>query len=154
PAPPLPSAPYALPQLDIDYLMRSALAISSEIEQEALLRRIMQTMIESSGAQHGYLIAADRGQHWVRVEKHAANEEAKRPVSRRLEVGPDIGAAMVRYVFRPSQRLVLADASHEGDFKDHPEVRELKLRSVLCLPVIKQARLVAVLYLENRLAPG
>jgi two-component sensor histidine kinase len=33
-------------------------------------------------------------------------------------------------------------------------VQSLQLRSVLCLPVIKQSRLIGVLYLENRLADG
>jgi signal transduction histidine kinase len=48
--------------------------------------------------------------------------------------------------------VILDDASGEGEFKDNPEVQLMPLRSVLCLPVIKQSRLVGILYLENRLA--
>lgn len=148
------AAPYALPQLDVGYLMRSALAISAEIEGEAVLHRIMQTVIESSGAQHGYLLIDEDGHPRVRAETHAGAGDAVRTVSRRLEEMDDICTAMVRYVLRTGQRLVLADASQEGEFKDNPQVRGLGLRSVLCLPVVKQGRLTGVLYLENRLAPS
>ncbi len=147
------AAPYALPQLDIGYLMRSALAISAEIEQKALLRRIMQTVIESSGAQHGYLLLAEDSQLRVRAESHVGGGEPIRTVERRLEDVSDICNAVVRYVFRTGQRLVLADASQNIDLKDNHEVRALGLRSVLCLPIVKQAQTIGVLYLENRLAP-
>ena len=147
-------APFALPQLDVGYLMRSALAISAEIEQEALLRRIMHTVIESSGAQHGYLLIAADGLLRVRAESHVGGNEGVRTVDRRLEDATDICTAIVRYVFRTGERLVLADASQEGEFRDNAQVRALGLRSVLCLPVIRQTRLIGVLYLENRLAPG
>lgn len=148
------AAPYAMPQLDVGYLMRSALAISAEIEQDALLRRIMDTVIESSGAQHGYLLVAEGGHLWVRAESHTGGGEKVRTINRRLEDASEVCTAMVRYVFRTGQRIVLPDASHEGDFRDDPQVSALGLRSVLCLPVVKQARLVGVLYLENRLAPA
>jgi signal transduction histidine kinase/serine/threonine protein kinase/tetratricopeptide (TPR) repeat protein len=148
------AAPNALPQIDVGYLMRSALAISAEIEEEALLHRIMQTVIQSSGAQHGYLLVADGGHLHVRAESHAGDREAVRTVNQRLEDAADVCKAMVRYVFRSGERLVLADACQDGEFKDNPEVRALGLRSVLCLPIIKQSRLVGVLYLENRLAPA
>lgn len=148
------TAPYALPQLDAAYLMRSALAISAEIEEQALLRRIMQAVIESSGAQHGYVLVAEGDHLWVRAESHVGGGETVRTFNRRLEDATDVCTAVVRYVFRTGQRMILADASQEGEFKDNPQVRALGLRSVLCLPVVKQARLVGVLYLENRLAPA
>lgn len=149
------AAAYALPSLDVGYLMRSALAISAEIEEESLLRRIMQTMIESSGAQHGYLLIAEGEHLWVRAESHAGSSgDTVKTINRRLEDAAEICTAVVRYVFRTGQRLVLADASQEGEFKENPQVCALGLHSVLCLPVVKQARLVGVLYLENRLAPA
>ncbi|MFB3903214.1 MAG: AAA family ATPase [Acidobacteriota bacterium] len=146
-------APYALPDLDVGYLMRSALAISAEIEQEALFQRIMRTVIESSGAQHGYLLLADGDQLRVRAESHAGDVEPVRTGEHRLEDCSGICKAIVRYVFRTGERLVLADAINDGDFKDNTEVRALSLRSVFCLPIVKQARTIGVLYLENRLAP-
>jgi len=141
-----------LPDIDIEYLMKSSLAISAEIEQEALLKKIMNVVIESSGAGAGYLLIEDGGDLFIRAESHATNKEAVKTFNKRLEDADDICKAIVRYVQRTRERVILNNAVQEGAFKDNPEVQDMQLRSVLCLPVIKQSRMIGVLYLENRLS--
>ncbi len=53
---------------------------------------------------------------------------------------------------RTGERVILGNACQEGAFKDYPEVQEMQLRSVLCLPVVKQSKRIGILYLENRLS--
>ena len=66
--------------------MKSSLAISAEIEQDALLKKIMNVVIESSGAQHGYLLIEDEGNLLVRAESHVTEKgEAVQTLNRRLE---------------------------------------------------------------------
>ncbi len=145
---------YTLPDLDIGYLMKSSLAISAEIEQDALLRKIMQVVVESSGAQHGFLLVPDEDALLVRAECHATEQQAVVMQRRKLEEVEGICKTIVRYVYRTREKVILQDASGQGNFKDNPEIQEMRLRSVLCLPVIKQSRMIGVLYLENRLAGG
>ena len=47
---------------------------------------------------------------------------------------------------------MLDDASARGSFSNDEYIRRAHARSVLCLPLVKQGRLIAVLYLENNLA--
>ncbi|MBI2865494.1 MAG: AAA family ATPase [Chloroflexi bacterium] len=143
---------YILPDLDVDYLMKSALAISAEIEQDALLKKIMNVVIESSAAQHGYLLIADEGNLFVRAESHVTEKQAVRTLDQKLDDAAEICKAIVRYVYRTGERVILENASQEGAFKDNPEVQSMQLRSVLCLPVIKQSSMIGILYLENRLS--
>ena len=150
---PEPSA-RTLPDLDAEYLMKSSLAISAEIEQEALLEKIMNVVIESSGAEAGYLLIEENGNLFVRAESHAADSEAVKTFNKRLEEASGICKAIVRYVHRAGERLILRNAGKEGPFVDNPEVQEMRLCSVLCLPVIKQSKLIGILYLENRLSEG
>jgi PAS domain S-box-containing protein len=147
----LEPAAYTLPDLDVEYLMKASLAISAEIEQEALLRKITNMVMESSGAQHGYLLTEKEKSLFVRAESHSA-ERNVRISNKRLEDSEGICKAIVRYVYRTGEQLVLRSASREGQFKDNPEVQDLQLRSVICLPVVKQSKTVAILYLENRLS--
>jgi len=65
-----------------------------------------------------------------------------------------ISRAIVNYVLRTRKKVLLHDAMSEGEFQNTSEVQALKLRSVLCLPVIKQSELIGLLYLENRLSAG
>jgi len=55
------SAPaLTLPNIDINYLIKSCLIIPAETEEKVLLDKIMNVVLESSGAQHGYLILKKR----------------------------------------------------------------------------------------------
>lgn len=141
-----------LPDLDIDYLMKSSLAISAEIEQDALLKKIMTVVIECSGAQHGYLLIEDNFNLFVRAESHVAGKQAVWTLAQKLDDAGDISKAIVRYVYRTGERIILGNALQEGLFKDNAEVQSMQLRSVLCVPVIKQSKTIGVLYLENRLS--
>ncbi|MCK4798338.1 MAG: GAF domain-containing protein, partial [Spirochaetes bacterium] len=147
---PIPA--FKLPNIDSNYLMKSCLVIPAEIEQEALLHKIMDVVIQSSGAQHGYLIMEENNELVIRAESHIAEKDIVRTTSRSLEKSKDICHAIVRYVYRTREIVLLDNASEKGDFKDYPQVQALKLRSVLCLPASKQNKLIGILYLENRLA--
>lgn len=141
-----------LPDLDLDYLMKSWQAISAETDQDALVKRIMDVVLEASGAQHGYLLVEEGDQLMIRGESHASRVEAGLAVNQNLEEAQDICKAIIRYVHRTGERLILGNAGQEGSFRDNTEVHSLQLRSVLCLPIVKHSRTIGILYLENRLA--
>ncbi|NJM93458.1 MAG: GAF domain-containing protein [Cytophagales bacterium] len=50
--------------------------------------------------------------------------------------------------------LILHQAHAEGSFTDDTHIKNNRVKSLLCMPLIHQGRLVAVLYLENNLASG
>ena len=60
---------------------------------------------------------------------------------------------MFQYVLRTKERVLLQDAAGQNIFAADEYIREHRPRSVLCLPLLKQTRLLGVLYLENRLTP-
>jgi len=57
----------------------------------------------------------------------------------------------VRYVIRTQENVVIDDASSGNPFSNDPYIGQHGARSVLCLPLINQAKLIGVLYLENNL---
>ncbi len=144
-------AAHTLPDLDFDYLMKCSTAISAEAEQEALLKKVMDVVLASSGAQHGYLLMEDGDSLVVRAESHVTQSEPAIR-NRNLEEAQGISKAIVRYVYRTEERVLLNNAAQEGPFRHDVDVQGMQLRSVLCLPVIRQSKMVAVLYLENRLS--
>ena len=146
-----PIAP-TLPCLDADYLMKSSTAISAEIDLDLLLGKIMNVALEASGAQHGYLLIEEDNTLLVVAESHISRKDKTRNTKYHFEQATDICKAIVRYVYRTRERIVLNNASQEGEFKENPEVQDMGLQSVLCLPLIKQSKLIGILYLENRLA--
>lgn len=143
-----------LPNIDVNYLMKSCLVLPAEIGEDALLHKIMNVVLESSGAQHGYLIMEENGELLIRAESHITEKDVVRTTSKKFENFKNISHAIVRYVYRTKETVILENASEKGEFKNNPEVQQLKLKSLFCLPVIKQNNLIGILYLENGLSEG
>ena len=148
-----PSDNLILPNLDVDYLVKSSLALSAEIDQEKLLGKIMDVVLQSSGAQHGYLLVQDNGEWAVCAASHIAEEVHLDTGLKPLHTVTELCQGIVHYACRTLDTVVLSDAQTAEEFKNLPEVRGFGLRSLLCLPLRRQGQLVGLLYLENRLAP-
>ena len=65
----------------------------------------------------------------------------------------DLPESVFRYALRTRESVLLHDASGESAFAADDYIREHHARSVLCLPIRKQTRLLGMLYLENNLTP-
>src|SRR5205823_5039278 len=62
--------------------------------------------------------------------------------------------SVVQYVWRTRDSIVLSDAATEKRFADDEYIRRERPRSLLCLPILRQAEVVGLLYLENNALPG
>ena len=71
-----------------------------------------------------------------------------------MDAYKELSPAIVRYVIRTDESVILDDASNEGLFTGDDYVRERKPKSLLCIPIKHHGKLVSVLYLENNHAIG
>jgi len=60
---------------------------------------------------------------------------------------------LLHYVSRTQELVLLDDAQRPHSFATDPYLLLRKSRSVVCIPLVKQAELVGLLYLENHLTP-
>lgn len=140
--------------LDLATVTRVSEAVSGEIVLEKLIDTLARTAIEHAGAERGMLILP-RGDEY-RIEAEVATRCGKVEVHlRQASVSAsDLPESVFRYVLRTRESVLLHDASGENPFSGDPYIREHHARSVLCLPILKQTRLLGVLYLENNLTIG
>jgi signal transduction histidine kinase len=66
----------------------------------------------------------------------------------------ELPESLFRYVIRTQESVILDDASVRNQFSEDEYVRQKRPKSVLCLPLVKQGKLMGALYLENNLAPS
>jgi len=139
-------------KLDFLSIVKASQAISGEIVFDQLLHTLMQVVIENAGAQRGCLLlvnaetlvlAAD-----ARVEQNAVCIQLYRQA---YDVETTLPTSILNYVRRCQQTVVLADASIPTSFSADPYWVRSPQKSVLCLPILRQAKLVGLLYLEHRL---
>lgn len=113
----------------------------------------MRTALEHAGAQRGLLIVPHEGEH--RIEAEAITTGASIAVHFRQSsvAAADLPGSILHYVTRTCESVILDDASAQNAFSTDEYFRRNRVRSALCLPLIKQAALIGVLYLENNLTP-
>jgi PAS domain S-box-containing protein len=141
---------------DLAAVMKASQAISSEIELDRLLRTLMQILIENAGAQTGCLLLENSGA-WVIEAACELSDGENVCATQVLESMPMVNRlpeSIIQYVIRTHEPVILNDATHEGNFINEPYIQHNQPRSLLCLPLLNQSKLVGVLYLENQLAAG
>jgi PAS domain S-box-containing protein len=140
--------------LDLATVIKVSQALSGEIVLTKLINKLMRIALQQAGAERGLLILT-RGKE-QRIEAEASSERDKITVQFRqsLVTPSELPESLLRYVIRTLESVTLRDASVENLFSQDEYIRRKHPRSVFCLPLIKQGKLVGVLYLENNLAPG
>ncbi|MBA4396781.1 MAG: serine/threonine-protein kinase PknK [Syntrophus sp. (in: bacteria)] len=146
-------APFAS-ELDMATIMKASQAVSGEIDLEKLLGALMRFVMENTGAERGSLILCSEGDLSLAAQGEAMTDEVRILPSIPIEQAVDTSAAIVHYVARTREFVVLNDALRDGIFINDPYVASRRPRSLFCGPIIHKQRLVSILYLESRLIPG
>jgi PAS domain S-box-containing protein len=140
--------------LDLATVIKVSQAVSGEMVPEKLIDSLMRAAIEHAGAERGLLIMLRGDQLLIEAEATTGGNNVtvhQRYTSINAGVLPE---SVVRYVMRTRQDVILHDATAENPFSADPYIPQCPVRSLLCLPLINQAKLTGVLYLENNLAAG
>ncbi|MDZ7966131.1 MAG: AAA family ATPase [Nostoc sp. DedSLP03] len=142
--------------LDLATVMKAAQAISSEIELERLLSSLMQILIENAGAQTGCLLLENAGEWAIEAacELNEGEQVYATQVLQSIPMTNRVPKSIIQYAIRTHESVILSDATREGNFINDPYIRQNQTQSLLCLPLLKQSKLVGVLYLENQIATG
>ncbi|MHC5747545.1 MAG: AAA family ATPase [Nostoc sp.] len=141
---------------DLATAIRASQAISREIELDQLLNSLMQIVIENAGAQTGCLILEKAGE-WAIEAVCKLNGDANLSATQVLQsisMVNRLPESIIHYVIRTHESVILNDATREGNFINEPYIQQNQTKSLLCLPLLNQSKLVGVLYLENRLVTG
>ena len=139
----------AVEHLDLATVLKVSQALSGEIVLEKLIDTVMFTAIEQAGAERGLLILSTGAEHRIAAQVTTADSAT---LLRDIPVSSQLLPESVLYqVLRTRESLVLDDAATEAAFATDPYILEHHARSILCLPLMNQAKLVGALYLENNL---
>jgi PAS domain S-box-containing protein len=142
-----------LEHLDLATVIKVSQAVSGEIVLEKLIDTLMRSAIEHAGAERGLLILQRGVEQRIEAEATTSGETV---IVRLREAAVAEGAvpeSIVHYVVRTQESVILDDASAQHPFSTDTYIRQQHARSILCLPLINQAKLIGVLYLENNLTP-
>ncbi len=140
--------------LDLNTVVKASQTISGEIVLADLLNKLIEIVVENAGAQFGCLILQRDHQLFIEATKEVEGVDQTRLQSIPVATSEQLPKALINYVARTGENLVLNDAGADSKFANDPYLQTRQPKSVLCSPILNQGKLVGILYLENNLTPG
>ncbi|MBV9727584.1 MAG: PAS domain S-box protein, partial [Gammaproteobacteria bacterium] len=139
--------------LDLATVIRVSQAVSGEMVLEKLLDIVMRKAMEHAGAERGLLIIAHGDELQIAAESETSGTDVIVRLGDARAAATALPESIVRYVMRTHESVILDDASSGNAFSVDPYILQNHVRSILCLPLVNQAKLSGILYVENNLAP-
>ena len=139
-------------QLNLATVIEVSQAVLGENVLEKLLDTIVRIAIVQAGAQRALLIIARGDKYRIEAEATTSRESVNVDLRHANVTSAEVPESVFHYVLRTKESLRLDDASSERPFFDDQYIKRHSTRSILCLPLLKQTRLIGVLYFENNLS--
>ncbi len=121
-------------------LVEFSRAIAAEPSLERTFEALLVAVVAVSGAEKGFLIVLRDGERHLAASHNVGKETLD--LSR-------VSDSIVDRVLRERQSLIVSDAMRDAEFASARSVMELKLSSVMCVPLAYRNELLGVLYLGN-----
>jgi PAS domain S-box-containing protein len=154
PVPASPTTTIGTPteQLDVGTVLKAAQAVSSEIVLGKLIKTLLRIAVEHAGAERGLLILFQGDEPQIAAEATTGRGQVEVTLRQNVASPAALPVSVLHYVIRTRESIILDDALAQNPFSADEYICQKHARSVLCLPLVKQSKLIGVLYLENKLA--
>lgn len=144
--------------LDLQSLLKANQLLARELQLDSLLRQMLSVLLENAGAERGAIVLDDNGRLIVEVvgglsaARRLESTRIAKPLAEALDAGdlqPLLPSELIEYVRLTRSTLVVNRPDRDERFARSACLAVRQPKSVLCLPVITQGRIVALVYLEN-----
>ena len=140
-------------RLDLATVIKVSQAVSGEVVFDKLLDTLMRIAIEQAGAERGLLILPRGAEPRIAAEATTDGDAVTVHLRDQPVSAAALSESVLHYVLRTHESVILDEATAQPPFAADPYIRQRQARSILCLPLLNQAKVIGVLYLENNLAP-
>jgi PAS domain S-box-containing protein len=123
--------------------------INSTLDLEEVLKRVMDTIIELTGAERGFLMLID--DETGELEFKVAREMDRKTID---DSSFQISRTIVWQVARDGVPIVTTNAQADPRFRAQESVVSYSLRSILCVPLRVKDKITGVVYADNRIKHG
>jgi len=111
-------------------------------EIDRLLENLMDEVIEVTHADKGFLILMENNELRIKVARNIARENIEDAIQR-------VSDSIIAKVIRTRRPLILSDALEDPEFKSSESVVNLKLLSIMCVPLMNRGEVFGLIYVGN-----
>ncbi|HWN69311.1 MAG TPA: sigma 54-interacting transcriptional regulator, partial [Haliangium sp.] len=109
---------------------------------DQLLEALMDSVVEITGADKGFLILMDGEQMHVKVARNLMRENIADAVSQ-------LSDSIVAKVVKTLKPVIISDAMNDEEFSGSKSIMKLRLTSVICVPLLDRGKLIGLIYVGN-----
>ncbi|MDZ8135699.1 MAG: AAA family ATPase [Nostoc sp. DedQUE04] len=139
--------------LDLATVLKASQTLSSEIELDKLLTKLLQVVIENAGADKCALLLLKEDRLLVEAMAQVGQQSTVLQ-SIFVEDSADVPHSLIYAVKRNLQSTVIFDTTLHPALITDPYIIRQQPKSLLCTPILYQGKLLGILYLENNLMTG
>jgi len=136
--------------VDLQSLLKVNQMISSEIQLTNLLENLMLILLQNAGADTGCFIRVEEKQLWLEATGNVdqikvLTDQAITNYSNH----PDIPLSIIKQVEKSLDIVLVDQAAKDDEYGNDAYFSHHNPSSSLCIPITNQAKLIAIVYLEN-----
>ena len=141
----------------LETLLKLGQLLNSSLDLKVVLDTAMSQVVHFVGAERGFnlLVEIETGRVWGEAVHEIDRIALERTLSQHDSLnGAEISRTIVEYVLDHRRPVLTHNAMEDARFKMQKSVKLANLRSVLCVPLTVQQRLLGIIYVDNRVASG
>jgi len=139
--------------INVNTLIKASEVIAKEYEFSSLLKTLIKIIMESAGAQYGFLLLEKDGDFVIQASADEDNDVIEVMQETNYTENDNIAHPIVNYVLRTKESIVIDDMTQSNIF-DTSYVSSRLIKSVFCAPLVLKGELQGIIYLENNLLPS
>jgi transcriptional regulator with GAF, ATPase, and Fis domain len=116
--------------------------LMAEYEIGALLDQLMDAIVQVSNADKGFIVLMESNEPVVKVARNLRRETISDAVSH-------LSDSIMARVIESKKALIVSDALSDAQFRNSLSVVNLRLTSVMCVPLLERGNLIGVMYVGN-----
>jgi len=124
-------------------LLAVAKTLASDRDLRKVLTVVMDTLVELTGAERGFVWLGDAGDGRIAVARNLDKEYVRRPAGK-------VSRSIIARTLEAGETVITDNASEDADFTGSRSIADQKLRSVLCTPLILHGKRIGAIYVDHR----
>ncbi len=131
----------------LETLYRVSQAIGSTLDLDSVLNAVIDQVVGVTRAERGFLMLGDSRGLDFRVARGIDQKTIEAPEF-------EVSRGVIERVAQTGNAVMTSDAQSEEWLAERTSVASLKLRSIMCVPLVAQGRRIGLVYVDNRMQAG
>lgn len=137
--------------LDVKTILKAAHTLPATLILGELLQKLMRMLIENVGAEKSILLLEKQGEYVIEAEQNIVDGSSSFLQSLTI-TEKNLPLTVIRTVASGKKALLLNNAMGTEPYNQDNYIVHQKVKSILCLPLLKNREIYGLLYLENNSA--